>query len=345
MKENRKLLEKFLDGLCTEEELREVNLLLASKAGQSLLDALIEERETTEWNNPPEMDSAKQKLVERKQVEMQHRIKEYESRRLFHNRFIRWGSYAAVFIGVLVVTTLLVRQNTLNGGFGSPETQYTEISNPTGLPALHVLPDSTKVYLAAGSTLRYPEAFSKKGRDIELQGEAFFDVTRDESRPFTIHSGTMETRVLGTSFKVTAFDGQEQEVAVATGKVSVRVARDENGVTGEKNTSEAVLLTRGLKVNYDPQTGKATTGSVDVHSLEQWKTGSLYINEQQMSLVARQLESRYGIRLAFANTEAARHRVSGTFAANESVSEVLNMLGFVGKFRYESSDGKNFTIY
>lgn len=338
VKENRKLLEKFLDGLCTEEELREVNFLLASKEGRNQLDTLIEERETAGWNNSSERDSSMKELVEQKQAEMQCRIEEHESHRLFHNKFIRWGSYAAAFIGVFIMINLLVIQNTSKEGLADVETQYAEINNPTGLPILHILPDNTRVYLAAGSTLKYPEVFSKTGRDIELQGEAFFDVTHDESRPFTIHSGTMSTRVLGTSFKVTAFAGQEQEVAVATGKVRV-------STKGENNKSKAVLLTRGLKVNYNPQTGVTTTGNIDVHSLEEWKTGTLYINEQPMSLVAKQLEGRYGIRLVFVGTEAARQRVSGTFTPNEHVSEILDMLGIVGKFRHESSDGKNYTIY
>ncbi|WP_418895154.1 FecR family protein [Limibacterium fermenti] len=337
-KAERQLLEDFIAGRCTKEELVQVNLLLKSKKGQQMLDELLEEREAADWNNPPEEDEAMQELVRAKQAEMQERIAAYERRRPFSVNFIRWGSYAAVFAGILVLTTLVLWQGPKGGYFGGNQPQYVEITNSGGLPERHLLPDSTEVYLAAGSTLKYPETFSKTGRNIELQGEAFFDVKRDEARPFTIRSGNMETRVLGTSFKVTAFAGQEQEVAVATGKVSVRSVNEEKA-------AEPVLLTRGLKVNYNPQTGEVKTGEVDVHSLEQWKSGTLIFNEQTMSLIARQLEGRYGVQIGFSDQKIANHRVSGTFAAGEAVTEILDMLGFVGKFRYETTDdGKKFVI-
>lgn len=336
--EEKKLLEKFIDGYYTGEELQKVYLLLMDKAGREMLETLIEKREAFEWNNPPEMGKAMQELVQTRQMEMQRRIADYESRRsFFHNKLIRWGSYAAVFVGVLVMATL-IWQHSKNGGFDSIEPQYVEISNSDGLPELYLLPDSTKVYLAGGSTVKYPESFNKTERDIELQGEAFFEVKRDETRPFTIHSGSMKTEVLGTSFKVTAFEGLEQEVAVASGKVSV-------SAVSEGKTSEMALLTGGLKIRYNPQTGEQTKGEIDTYSLEKWKTGTLLFNEEPMSLVAQQLERRYGIQLEFADREVAKYRVSGTFAPEETVAEILGMLGFVGKFRHESVDGKHFTIY
>lgn len=338
MEEEEKLLEKFIDGYCTGEELREVHLLLKDKAGREMLDALIEKREAFEWNNPPEMGKAMQELVQTRQIEMQQRIADHESRRsFFHNKLIRWGSYAAVFLGVFVMTTL-IWQHFPNRSVGSTEPQYVEISNSGGLPKLHLLPDSTKVYLAGGSTVKYPKTFHKSERNIELQGEAFFEVKRDETRPFTIHSGSMKTKVLGTSFKVTAFEGLEQEVAVASGKVSI-------SAVSKGKTSEMALLTRGLKIRYNPQTGEHIKGEVDAYSLEKWKTGTLLFNEEPMSFVAQQLESRYGIQLEFADREVAKYRVSGTFAPEETATEILGMLGFVGKFRHESVDGRHFTIY
>jgi ferric-dicitrate binding protein FerR (iron transport regulator) len=148
----------------------------------------------------------------------------------------------------------------------------------------------------------------------------------------------METRVLGTSFKITAFDRLEKEVAVASGKVSV-------SFTGEKDTTAPALLTRGLKIRYNPQTGEAAKGTVDVHCLEQWKSGRLIFNEQAMNLVAQQLNGRYGIPIVFADPEVAARRISGTFDREETASGILDMLGLVGKFRHEIIDGKKIIIH
>lgn len=340
----RHLLKKFLDGLCTGDELKRVITILDGQEGRELLDELMRKRETQAWNHPAVADRDMQELVRGKQAEMQQRIAAHESQqRSFSGKkvVIRWSKplrYAAIWAGVLILGGLAVWQFKKNRIPVMAEVHYVEKVNQHGIPERYTLPDSTVVYLAAGSTLMYPETYPATGRDVHLLGEAFFDVTRDESHPFTVLSGEMKTRVLGTSFRVTAFEDHEQEVAVATGKVSV------SSVDGEKTTGLA-LLTPGLKVTYNAQTGRAVKGKVDVYNLEQWKAGELIIDEQPMSVVARELERRYDIQLTFSDPEAANNRVSGAFSATEPVSNVLDMLGFVGKFRHESRDGKTFTIY
>jgi ferric-dicitrate binding protein FerR (iron transport regulator) len=309
-----------------------------------IINAMNElKKRLSEWDNPPEADDAQRERLRIKQAEMRQRIADYEYRQrsrpkvlVFGNKIVR---YAAVFVGILIATTFILLQ-TRNGHVANIKTaQYMELTNPSSkLPVRYVLPDTSVVYLAAGSTVKYTRTFSTTGRRILLQGEAFFDVKRDESRPFTVRSGNMETRVLGTSFKITAFDGQEMEVAVASGKVSVNF-------TGGENESGQALLTRGSKVRYNPQTGEVTRGEVDVLCMEQWKLGKLIFDEQAMNLVARQLSARYGIPVLFADPEAANHRVSGTFGIDETVFGVLDMLGFVGKFRYEEINGEKIIIY
>ncbi|MBC9930171.1 FecR family protein [Chitinophaga qingshengii] len=328
------LLQQFLDGRCSEEERRQVAILLETPEGRAILDELMRRREMMAWDYPPEENEEMQELLRRRQQEMQQRIAVHEGKR---SRTIDWRKslrYAAIWGGLMILSGLALWKS----GKGRTDIHYVEMTNPNGVPARHVLPDSTVVYLAAGSRLKYPDTYPQTGRSIELQGEAFFDVKQDKAHPFTILTGTMLTRVLGTSFRITAYDGKEQEVIVATGKVSVSMVQQEK-------VTELAQLTAGRKITYHPATGEAVPGMADISHMEQWMAGDLMLADMTMGEVATILERRYGVTFRFANTNAAKHMVSGTFSAASSLMEVLDMLGFVGKFSYRlSADGKICTI-
>ncbi|WP_160711348.1 FecR family protein [Chitinophaga solisilvae] len=341
MGETENLLYNFIDNRCTEEELQQVKILLDTEAGRTMLDELLHRREAAAWNNPPAHNVAMQEVIRRKQAEMQQRIQDNENREQPPvGRIINLGKifrYAAVWVGLILLSGLTIRE-LRKQRVTDTTIRYIEKVNPKGAPERYLLPDSTVVYLAAGSRLKYPDTYPQTGRDIELQGEAFFDVSRDEVHPFTIRSGMILTRVLGTSFRITAWEGQQQEVAVATGKVSIST------VAAAKIT-ELGMLTPGRKITYDPETGKAVPGAADISSIEQWKAGGLLFTEMPMHNVAIALERRYGIAFHFDNAGAARHVVSGSFSAADSLPAIVDMLAFVGKFSYRlSADGKTYFI-
>ncbi|MCT1523859.1 FecR family protein [Sphingobacterium hotanense] len=338
----RLLLHKFLTGFCTEEEHQSVRELLDSAEGRNLLDELMREREMQAWDSPKQPDPSMQQQVQQKLAEMQKRITTYEEEQqgplAVKGRVIRWQRvfrYAAIFTGFLMLTGLAVWQFNQQRSAVTNTAQYTEKTNTQGIPVRYVLPDSTEVFLAAGSTLKYPEGLAGKQRIVLLEGEAFFDVTPNKDKPFIIRTGEVETRVLGTSFKVSAFDGHPLEVAVATGKV---------GVSRTKGTErkELAYLTPGRRVSWNRQTDAVTESNVEVAELVQWKAGDLIFNEQPMEEVAAILERRFGAGFRFADEASRRVRVSGTFTPEESVEGVVDMLSFVGKFNYQLSSDKQF---
>lgn len=114
-----------------------------------------------------------------------------------------------------------------------------------------VLPDGTAITLKPNSSIEYPKVFSETERRVELNGEAFFDVTRDPARPFIISAADLTVKVLGTSFNVVAYEGaKELSVAVKTGKVSVAKAKAE--IRSKEITShEEVILTPNQEVVYN----------------------------------------------------------------------------------------------
>jgi transmembrane sensor len=124
--------------------------------------------------------------------------------------------------------------------------QLVEVTNNTSSAHDVNLSDGSVVILAPHSTLRHPEHFSKDQRHVELTGEAFFKVKRDASKPFIVHSKEIITKVLGTSFRITAFeDSKEIVVAVKTGKVSV------SPTALNANTLKDVILTPNQQIIYN----------------------------------------------------------------------------------------------
>ena len=126
-----------------------------------------------------------------------------------------------------------------------------EVVSAGSTPRLIVLPDGTRVQLEAESTLEYPASFTDDARNVSLTGDAFFDVTKDRSRPFTIMCGALKTQVLGTSFSIQSDPSGDVTVAVVTGRValsspggvSIELAPHEQGVfLMAENTIRKVTL-------------------------------------------------------------------------------------------------------
>ena len=332
-------MRKFLDGRCDEAELREVSRILADRQDPGLLDRLMEEEAADEWNSPVGADG--EDGTDRRLAEAHKRIRQMELTGAGHKsdgRVIkfRWLRYAAVFAGALLLTSLAFFQLKKTMTTGHTDT-YVEQHNPKGIPVRYILPDSSEVYLGAGSKLAYPDRFEGDRREITLEGEAFFSVTHMPDRPFIVRSGEVSTRVLGTSFKVEAFDGLPLEVAVATGKVAV------SKQTGDQ-AEQLALLTPGLKIVQNPRTGNYEVASVDIGSLNSWKSGEL-VFDKSLELAVQELQRRYGADIRIADPEIGQHRMIGTFSAGQPLADVLELMSFVGKFRYQKKNENSYIIY
>lgn len=331
----RQLLQKFLMGACTPSEQQQVKKLLDTKDGKALLSELMEQRDQTaglyEQQGADEQDLDDKVQYWKTQVhERMASAKKNDDRPVRRLRFLR---YAAIWAGILLTAGVAVWQ--VRKSATPSEMVYVKKENLKGVPVRYVLPDSSSIYLAAGSSFSYAEDYPKSGRDIQLQGAAFFDVKRDEAHPFTIHTGEVATRVLGTSFRVSAFEGEPLEVAVATGKV---------GVSKNEGKEELATLTPGKKISYDKVSGKAELSDVEIGGLEQWKTGELVFDEQSLALVAKELKRRYGVTVICKDAATSGYKVSGTFGATDSVETVLKMLSILGKFQYDVQDGNTYYL-
>ncbi|MET0636069.1 MAG: FecR domain-containing protein [Chitinophagaceae bacterium] len=333
---DKELLLKYLHNYsqCTSYEIIRAQALLDLPWAQELIKSLSWE----EWEQPLLNDERANELhgqwKEKANARIQFGKNKVVGKITVLHRLARLP-YAAVWASIFVIAGLAIWQIRKN-----PTDQFVMIEkvNTIGTPVRYVLPDSSEVYLASGSKVSYSAEFKGKTRDIQLHGEAFFQVTHDKEKPFIIHTGDIETQVLGTSFKVTDYEGRPLEVAVATGKVSVSMIQPDDHKL-------LATLTPGNKVSWDKKTQKAELGYTEVDYLQQWKTGDLIFDRLDMQYIAAELQHRFGVSIVFADAEVKDNRVSATFSANKPIDKIMNTLKIAGKFTYSTKDNKTFTIY
>ena len=207
---------------------------------------------------------------------------------------------------------------------------FIESYNPKGQRSTITLSDGTVIYLGSNSKICYPKTFSNV-REIELIGEAFFKVKRDPARPFIIHTNNIQTKVLGTSFKIEAFKGNPIEVSVATGKVTV----DRQADPTKKQLTSVAVLTPGNLVNWDEKTKKATLAKISPQELEQWKDGNLTFNNQRLADVVAVLERCYNVKIHISSDTLSNYRINTTCSLNESITKIMDIMGKAASFKYK----------
>jgi ferric-dicitrate binding protein FerR (iron transport regulator) len=214
--------------------------------------------------------------------------------------------------------------STLGGAYfySRPALAYRVYRAAAGQPQRLHLADGSVVTLAPQSQLRYPAQFAATSREVYLEGEAFFEVSKDPRRPFRVHSGAWVTQVLGTKFNVSAVPGARQlAVSLVEGKVEVL---DKQG---------KYLLTPGQQLRTEVATGRIYRQAFDWHQVLAWRRNQLVFKNEKLADVATQLERRYGVKLVFADTATAEVRLWATFD-NEPLPHVLEALRQAGGLAY-----------
>lgn len=181
------------------------------------------------------------------------------------------------------------------------------------------LADGSKVRLNSGSTLKFPENFEGNTREVELIGEAFFEVAEDPDKPFIIRSSDIRTRVLGTTFNVSAYpDNEEVAVTLATGKV--RVASKDSTVT----------LLPDQQLVYNRSDHSLNTFQVDVNRYIDWKNGIIHIEDASLPEAVEVLERWYGVTFVFEDESFDNCHITATYD-NQTLATVLESIKYVKK--------------
>jgi transmembrane sensor len=194
------------------------------------------------------------------------------------------------------------------------EVVYNTISTPRGGTYQVILPDETKVWLNASSSLRFPTVFTGKERAVEISGEAYFEVTKNKLMPFKVSVNDMEIQVLGTHFNVMAYnDEQTIKTTLLEGAVKVNKA------------DKTVFLNPGQQAKLtNENTDLKVINDVDTDEVVAWKNGRFQFNAD-LSTVMRQLSRWYNVEVSYTGSIPSDH-FTGKISRNISLSKVLKIL-------------------
>src|SRR5680860_92098 len=216
---------------------------------------------------------------------------------------------------------------------------YNTLTVPYGRRFSVILSDSTLVHLNAGSSLRYPVKFiGDQNRQVFLTGEGYFDVTKDREHPFVVTSGTMDVRVLGTKFNVTAYP-EDREINTVLVEGSVSLYSSESGY----DPTKAKMLLPGYKAAWDRFYEKMDVEQVETDIYTGWIDGKLVIKEMPFKNIVHKLERHY--KVSIDNTyEALDNEVFTATFDIETIDEALRIFTEETPFEYEFKKDR-ITIY
>jgi ferric-dicitrate binding protein FerR (iron transport regulator) len=250
----------------------------------------------------------------------------------------------------------------------SADKSFTILSAPKGSKSELVLADGSKVWLNAGSSLKYGANFNKKDREVILDGEAYFDIAKNKSKPFLVHTSKITLRVLGTAFNVKSYrDENTVETTLIRGAVNVE-KNEKDGSTSNyslKPNQKAIFNKSKDEIKfYDLADKTATKTSVKkttikieaskteditepVSSLVEqeisWKDGYFLVFDETLENIMIKVERRFDIQIEFKNEEIKNLRYSGKIKET-TPEQILEALKITSPIEYEMR-GKQVVIW
>lgn len=224
------------------------------------------------------------------------------------------AAVAAITIGAAILVAL-----NLGSEEKAPENPALRVlSTPSGQRASFQLPDSTKVILGVASTLRHPPTFDTSVREIQLEGEAYFEVAPDSRRPFVVRAGNLVAEDIGTEFLVRAYpEDAAPSVVVRDGRVALRPAAAPPGAASQ------VLLAGQLgRLDAD---GRPTVEQADTSASFAWTQGWLVFDAIPLRDAIPQLSRWYDLEFRLADNSLGEAPLTATFR-NQPTDEVLQLL-------------------
>lgn len=192
------------------------------------------------------------------------------------------------------------------------------------------LPDGSMVKMNSLSTLSFPENFNGSTREVVLQGEAYFQVTHNPSKPFIVRTSNASTTVLGTSFNVSTKQKEKTQVTLVEGKVNVAGAMVGEAIHLKPN-QQAIIMEK-----------KIDTLSVDVSQFIEWKDDILAFHKTPMREVVKELEDWYGVDIELKNNSLNKCRITARYE-DESLENVMKSFEFMLKGNF-TLEGKKVTL-
>ena len=191
---------------------------------------------------------------------------------------------------------------------------YNTLSTPRGGQYQVVLPDGSKVWLNAASSLLFPTAFTGSQRKVELTGEAYFEVAKNKDKPFLVKVGDMQVKVLGTHFNINAYS-DENTIRTSLLEGSVKIIKD----------NKSKLLKPGNQAVLNKKQNEIDITDIDMNGVMAWKNGLFQFEGDNITTIMREIGRWYNVEIVYSGKVPAR-TFEGKISRNAELSEVLRIL-------------------
>ena len=242
-----------------------------------------------------------------------------------------------------------------------PEKTISQVSTRNGSKTNLILPDGTKVWLNAGSSLTYDSSYGKNLREVSLSGEGFFEVVKNKEKPFIIHASKINVKVLGTEFNVRSYPTDKTTVAsLIRGSIEVTFKDKPNKKIILKPNEKIIvdnnlILDDILENSHQRREKNYEVPGVDIKKLtHEFKTGTiietswvenkLIFQDESFEEIANMLERWYGVTIIFKNNQLKENHLTGSFRT-ETIEQALDALKFTASFKYEIDKNNTITIF
>lgn len=361
------LLSKKIAGEATAEELELLrHLISGNPEWQTIMENLQEL-----WNSQPiTYNSRKQQQSEDAYLTHINRLKEkvsdfeafeiategftnvttsLKTKKPFYRHWISYAAAAAVVAAVFLLNPFT--NSSIKKNDAEAESPVNEITINPGSRSKIQLPDGSQVWINSGSKLTYHNSFNGSTREVQLDGEAYFDVVKDAEHPFIVHTSGIDIKVLGTAFNVKAYKAEPFiEATLIHGSIEV--------INKNRPGAPKVMLKPHEKLVYnkfpeaDPRDQRADAvipSESDAYSITikplnkniadidivetAWVYNKFSFEDERFEDLAHKMERWYNVKISIENEKLKNHRVSGSFV-NETAEEAMKELQFLIPFRY-----------
>ena len=301
------LIEKYLDNRCSEEELNNIKTCISESDEEARKLFRMEEiyylGKPSAKANDKQTDTAEKALF--------RRIKQHEELKQKRFTIKRWIQYAAAIVvaGFIGGTAAYWAKHN--------KTEMNVLVANGGIIEEVLLPDGTKVWLNNSARLKYPTEFCGKERVVHLDGEAYFEVSKDRQKPFIVESEAMRIRVLGTTFNLKS--GKRINTAEAS------LIEGEIEVSG-KNEEGQIILAPGQRAELNRNTGRLTVKQVDTRLDAVWHDDLIPFEKANIFTISKALERFYDVKIILSPDIQGDRTYSGVLKKKSTIESVLHSL-------------------
>ena len=344
------LLAKQLAGEASDEETQELTSLIKSYPELSYAAQHVSDI----WKLPQPLNKEETEKAFQKHLS---RLQEYETEQSFNKSLAeksvqhpypkRWILPLVIVILCLSLATGFILWNRKQLTIASPLSGQTEeIYTRPGTRTRLVLPDSSVVWLNAGSKLSYSHPFGITDRKVFLSGEAFFNVVK-KAKPFIIHTNGVQIKVLGTTFNVRSYPSEKKiETSLVQGEVEVFLEKSPEKKYVLKPNEKLTLNTLEHHIPAGQKQQEAMAILSTLHYLDNstiaetsWVENKLVFNDEPFDDIAKRMERWYGVTIHFRNEKVKKERLSGVFE-KENIIQALTALQETIPFQFSRKDNE-----